>query len=97
MFAIALAVRAHVPILAEVKVMDEASIVPEDMDTSSEEEENADYENAGSEDSTRVSFSDDRLSVFEEYFNTKSDDDETPADEDEDVKPDDDEQQSDPD
>jgi bifunctional DNase/RNase len=95
--AIAIAVRAHVPILAEVKVMDEASIVPEDMDTSSEEEENADYENAGSEDSTRVSFSDDRLSVFEEYFKTKSDDDETPADEDEDVKPDDDEQQSDPD
>jgi len=94
--AIAIAVRAHVPILADVMVMDEASIVPEDVDASSEEDEDADYENAGSEDSTRVSFSDDRLSVFEEYFKTKSDDD-TPSDDDEDENSDDDEQASDPD
>ena len=95
--AIAIAVRAHVPILADAKVMDEASIVPEEVDASSEEDENADYESTGSEDSTRVSFSDDRLSVFEEYFKTRSDDDETPSDEDEDKKPDDDAQESDPD
>jgi bifunctional DNase/RNase len=95
--AIAIAVRAHVPILADAKVMDEASIVPEEVDASSEEDENADYESTGSEDSTRVSFSDDRLSVFEEYFKTKLDDETTSdIDEDKDNKPDD-EEESDPD
>ena len=73
--AIAIAVRAHVPILADPKVMEEASIVPEEVEDTSEEDEETGAEDRAIEDSTRVSFSDDRLSVFEEYFKTKSDDD----------------------
>jgi len=87
--AIAIAVRAHVPILADVKVMDEASIIPEDIEAASEEDEAVEVENEDNEDSTRVTFSDDRLSVFEEYFKTKSDeedDSDSDSDEDEDPK-----------
>jgi bifunctional DNase/RNase len=86
--AIAIAVRAHVPIMVDIKVMEEASIVPEDVDDTSAEDEAADVENGEAEDSTRVAFSDDRLSIFEEYFKTKTDDD-TSADD----SPDDDDQE----
>ncbi len=90
--AIAIAVRAHVPILADVKVMNEASIVPEDVEAASEEDDAAESENAEGGDSTRVTFSDDRLSVFEDYFKAKSDDDEDDDEED----GDEDEDQDDP-
>jgi bifunctional DNase/RNase len=86
--AIAIAVRAHVPILADAKVMEEASIEPEDIVDASEDEEATKSENTQSEDSTRVTFSDDRLSIFEEYFKQKSDDEST----DEDDQSDDDEE-----
>lgn len=73
--AIALAVRAHVPIMADSEVMDEASIVPEEINDASEENDSTDVERNETEGSAKVSFSDERLSVFEEYFKNKSDDD----------------------
>ena len=87
--AIAIAVRAHVPILADPKVMEEASIVPEEVDDTSEEDEDTEAEDGAVEDSTRVSFSDDRLSVFEEYFKTKSEDEPSTDDETDDDSDDD--------
>ncbi len=95
--AIAIAVRAHVPILADPKVMEEASIVPEDIDDTSEEDEGRETENGSVEDSTRVSFSDDRLSVFEEYFKTKSDDDSSAHDDSDDDDSDEDTEEPDQD
>lgn len=71
--AIALAVRAHVPILVEQQVMDEASIIPEEINESGEEDEAGRPEKgtAEPEDNARVTFSDERLSIFEEYFKKK--------------------------
>lgn len=75
--AIAVAVRAHVPILVNSKVMDEASIIPEEINDTGEEE-SAGGEGKPSveaESDTKVSFNDERLSIFEEYFRNKDEDD----------------------
>ncbi len=73
--AIAIAVRAHVPILVEAKVMDEASIIPEEINEAEEEGAEADGEKPASEpeDSAKVTFNDERLSIFEDYFKKKKD------------------------
>ena len=78
--AIALSVRAHVPILVHFSVMDEAGIIPEqDVSEESEAVEKAEPEPL-SEESTE------RLSVFEDFLEKlefdKSDDEEKPDDED---------------
>ena len=71
--AIAIAVRAHVPILVNPKVMDEASIIPEEINEADEEAREAGEEKAAAEpeDNAKVSFSDERLSIFEDYFKNK--------------------------
>jgi len=69
--AIAVAVRAHAPIMVSSDVMDQASIVPEEL-TASEEEETGQGEPGEAE---RQPPSDDRLSIFEEYLKKKKDDD----------------------
>jgi bifunctional DNase/RNase len=79
--AIAVAVRAHVPIMVIKKVMDEASIVPEEINEPSDEDSRTEAETPEGEDSTKVSFSDDRLSIFEEYFKNKPDKHSDEADE----------------
>jgi len=64
--AIAIAVRAHVPIMVAPEVMDEASIIPEEITPESETE---------SEESVKgESPSEDRLSIFEDYLKKKTDD-----------------------
>jgi bifunctional DNase/RNase len=78
--AIALSVRAHVPILVNYTVMDEAGIIPE-QDVSEESEAIETAEPAPlSEESTE------RLSVFEDFLEKlefdKSDDEDKPDDED---------------
>ncbi|NPV40487.1 MAG: bifunctional nuclease family protein [Anaerolineae bacterium] len=75
--AIAVAVRAHVPILVSSKVMDEASIIPEEINETSEEESPAGEgkPSVEAESDTKVSFDDERLSIFEEYFKNKDEDD----------------------
>lgn len=83
--AIALSVRAHVPILVHFSVMDEAGIIPEqDVSEESEAVEKAEPEPL-SEESTE------RLSVFEDFLEKlefdKSDDEEKPDDEDSSNKP----------
>jgi bifunctional DNase/RNase len=59
--AIAIAVREHVPILVAAAVMDEASIIPEEIALSASEEN--DTEEVGDSASTQ-----DRLSIFEDYL-----------------------------
>lgn len=73
--AIAIAVRSHVPIMVNAKVMEEASIIPEEVSESPEEnpEASEDTGDTTSIDSTRVNMNDDRLSIFEDYFNGKPD------------------------
>jgi len=78
--AIALSVRAHVPILVHYSVMDEAGIIPE-QDVSEEAETPEEAESAPlSEEGTE------RLSVFEDFLEKlefdKSDDEDKPDDED---------------
>jgi hypothetical protein len=71
--ALAVAVRAHVPILVTQSVMDSAGIIPED-DLQEGEEDVLDAPEAGSE----------RLSVFEDFFenmSTDQDDEENVDDE----------------
>ncbi len=65
--AIAMAVRAHVPILIDPSVMDSAGIFPEE---NIEDEPQADEANA--------SQSDERLSIFEDFFDQLEDDDNKP-------------------
>jgi len=67
--AIAIAVRAHVPIMASEEVMIEASIVPEDISAVSEAEENTIIEE--SDEGGRVTPSEERLSIFEDYLKKK--------------------------
>jgi bifunctional DNase/RNase len=67
--AIAIAVRAHVPIMAAEEVMIEASIIPEDISAVSEEEENTIIEEADKGGS--VTPSEERLSIFEDYLKKK--------------------------
>ena len=70
--AIAVAVRAHVPILVAKAVMDEASIIPEEIKPGDEVSE----EEFGSEpESDSLPEGKDRLSIFEDYLETKSDQD----------------------
>ena len=62
--AIAIAVREHVPILVAAAVMDEASIIPEEIALSASEEN--DTEEVGDNASAQ-----DRLSIFEDYLKKK--------------------------
>jgi len=66
--AIAIAVRAHVPIMVSANVMDQASIVPEEMTTASESETSSQGE---PEEGEQPLAGDDRLSIFEEYLKKK--------------------------
>ena len=68
--AIALALRAHIPILADRKVMDEAAIEPEAEEESVENEVKSDAEESKADESTpkKRNHKDGRLSVFEEYL-----------------------------
>jgi len=69
--AIAIAVRAHVPMMASEEVMIEASIVPEDISAVSDAEENTIIEE--SDEGGRVTPSEERLSIFEDYLKKKGD------------------------
>ncbi|MDO9546689.1 MAG: bifunctional nuclease family protein [Pelolinea sp.] len=80
--AIAVAVRAHVPIMVTAKVMDEASITPEDVN---DEDDLLDDEEGSEPESDQLILGSDRLSIFEDYLDTKlgkSDSDEDASDED---------------
>lgn len=72
--AIAIAVRSHVPIMVAAAVMDEASIVPEEI-TPESEIEGSESEKSG------TPLSEDRLSIFEDYLKKKTDDGEEDEDE----------------
>jgi bifunctional DNase/RNase len=67
--AIAIAIRAHVPIYVAKKVMEAASIVPEEIDP---DEEIPDGEEPESLEGDRLPASEDRLSIFAEYLNKKA-------------------------
>ena len=67
--AIAIAVREHVPILVAATVMDEASIIPEEISPFAPDEDADDAEKETPQ-------SQDRLSIFEDYLKKKSDKDE---------------------
>ncbi len=67
--AIAIAVRAHVPILVAESVMAEASIIPEDISAASEEEDNPMIEET--DEGGKLTPSEDRLSIFEDYLKKK--------------------------
>ncbi len=69
--AIAVAVRAHVPIMVTADVMDLASIVPEELLPSSDEENIRETPGEGESPPP----GEDRLSIFEEYLKKKKDDD----------------------
>jgi len=66
--AIAIAIRAHVPIFASKKVMEEASIIPEEINA--DEETPQDGEETPSK-SGHTRSGKDRLSIFAEYLNSK--------------------------
>lgn len=68
--AVAIAVRAHVPIMAAEEVMVEASIIPEDISAVSDEEENTIIEEA--DEGGRTTPGEERLSIFEDYLKKKS-------------------------
>ena len=73
--AIAVAVRVHVPIMVDENVMNEASIIPEEVNEPTEEENSDGTEAPELDNSGKSALSDDRLSIFEEYFKNKSDKD----------------------
>ena len=76
--ALALAVRTNIPILVARSVMDEAGIVPE-QDISSEQEEIDPQESTAAE---TIETGEDRLSIFEDFFDTMDlDDDDLGEDE----------------
>ncbi len=78
--AIAMAVRAHVPILVDPSVLDSAGIFPED-----------DIQGEISDDETEASPNDERLSIFEDFFDQLEDEDkksDEDADSDSDSEPD---------
>ncbi len=91
--AIAIAVRAHVPIMVSEEVMIEASIVPEDISSVSDAEEKTNVED--SNEGGKVTPSEERLSIFEDYLkkkgnfpgNTNKDEDPKEDDEDDDKSP----------
>jgi uncharacterized protein len=88
--AIAIAVRAHVPIMVSAKVMDDASIIPEEVDP--DEDLDNDFSDSEPESDQMISGKD-RLSIFESYLETKKDqgidDDDTEEEEDDDEDGDD--------
>jgi len=65
--AIAIAVRKHVPILVTAAVMDEASIIPEEIAPIAPGENDTEEEESG------TAPSQDRLSIFEDYLKRKID------------------------
>jgi uncharacterized protein len=69
--AIAIAVRAHVPILASEEVMAEASIIPEEISAVSDEENDSGVEDT--DEGGRITPSEERLSIFEDYLKKKGD------------------------
>jgi bifunctional DNase/RNase len=69
--AIAIAVRAHVPIMASEEVMIEASIIPEDISAVSDEEENTIIEEP--DEGGKITPTEERLSIFEDYLKKKGD------------------------
>lgn len=69
--AIAIAVRAHVPIMASTAVMDQASIIPEEI--SMPPEDGTELEKPPEGD--RLPPGEDRLSIFEDYLKKKGKDD----------------------
>jgi len=71
--AIAIAIRAHVPLYVSKKVMEEASIVPEEIIPDEEIQESEDLE---STETDQQPANKDRLSIFADYLsNKKSDED----------------------
>jgi len=87
--AIAIAIRAHVPIFASKKVMEDASIIPEEIN----EDEGVRSENEGTGEKSKGSSANrDRLSIFAEYLDSKdvdeNQDDEENRDEEEGNTPD---------
>lgn len=82
--ALALAVRANIPILVSTKVMDEAGIVPEQDISTTPSEEVASGEE---EDEENLEVAEDHLSVFEDFldnieFTDDNEDDDTEEDSD---------------
>jgi bifunctional DNase/RNase len=75
--AIAIAIRAHVPIFASKKVMEEASIIPEEIDADEETPQDGE-ETPVKGGHTRSGK--DRLSIFAEYLNSKDAGDESEQD-----------------
>lgn len=67
--AIAVAVRAHVPILVSEDVMKKASIIPEEVEEDSEDEEGVQNKERSQE--NRLLQDDERLSIFEDYLTKK--------------------------
>ncbi len=67
--AIAVAVRAHVPILVSEDVMKKASIIPEEVEEDSEDEEGIQNKERSQE--NRLLQDDERLSIFEDYLTKK--------------------------
>ena len=67
--AIAIAVRAHVPIMTSEEVMVEASIIPEDISAVSDEEDTTIVEE--SDEGGRITPNEERLSIFEDYLKKK--------------------------
>ena len=81
--AIAVAVRAHVPIMVTKKVMDEASIIPEE---DKQEDELISAEEETQPGSDQLILGENRLSIFEDYLENKinqSDTEDNGTDEDE--------------
>lgn len=79
--AIAVAVRAHVPIMVAEDVMKEASIIPEELSIEAEEEdemEESEFSAGG-----RVPPDEERLSIFEDYLSSKGKDKKKKDEEDE--------------
>ncbi len=72
--AIAVAVRAHVPIMVSEKVMNEASIIPE---KGKQEDEIIGGEEETQPESGQLTLGEDRLSIFEDYLENKSDQSDT--------------------
>ena len=68
--AIAVAVRAHVPIMVSDKVMDEASIIPKE---SSKEDEIINNEEEAQPGRDQLALGEDRLSIFKDYLEKKID------------------------
>ena len=68
--AIAIAIRAHVPIMVAKEVMEEASIIPEEISAVSDESEGSNIEQT--DEGGRLSPNEERLSIFEDYLKNKT-------------------------